>query len=141
MSTVIIIAAIFWLPMGIAASIIFNYEDIKNQKWDNVMPPWAWVVMTLCGAFSLSFVITRARHQYKENSARPIAGSYVKITWLPGYNGKSPNAYIGMTGKVEDLNEDGSFALASEHNVLIIGKRYQYEYLTEQEYLETMRPW
>lgn len=55
-------------------------------------------------------------------------GDKVKITWLPSARNVpygTPNAYIGMEGVVEGLNEDGEFFLNSGRGTLVVGKHYE----------------
>lgn len=67
----------------------------------------------------------------------PIEGHTVKLTWLPSpINTRSrvTNCYIGSKGVAEDVKEDGSFTLKMRTGVLVVGKRYKFDYINSTEY-------
>lgn len=54
-------------------------------------------------------------------------GDIIMITGLPRFCG-APNAYLGCTGKVTDLDKNG-FVLDMGHASLIINDLYKFEYV------------
>ena len=75
----------------------------------------------------LTFMETLAEW-FRPTLRRPKNGDMIEITWLP-----SPvnapfvrSAYIGMSGKVEDMSKDGSFSLVGS-GILLVGTRYAYK--------------
>jgi hypothetical protein len=63
---------------------------------------------------------------YKWRSLLPSNGDKIKITWFPDNRGVT-NAYIGMEGMVEDMNNtEGSFALNCGTSILICNGNFNY---------------
>lgn len=68
--------------------------------------------------------------QMKWKKSLPNNGDKIKLTWLPSCINVpkgTPNPYIGMTGIVTDMNEDGKFSLMCETCWLTnIGPNFNY---------------
>jgi len=60
---------------------------------------------------------------------RPSEGEQIEMTWLPNPRNHPNvvNAYIGMSGKVDGLKDDGSFFLMGETSILVVGTRYKFK--------------
>lgn len=63
---------------------------------------------------------------YKWRQTLPSNGDRIKITWFPDNRGVT-NAYIGMEGIVESMNDiEGNFALNCGTSILVCGGNFNY---------------
>lgn len=57
----------------------------------------------------------------KKYSCQPNIGDKIEITWLPYNNGfPNENCYIGSTGVVDHLYDNGGFVLKTGHSILCV---------------------
>ena len=55
-----------------------------------------------------------------------VLGRSVRVTYLPDHVG-SPNAYIGYKGIIDEIWDDGAFAIKSETSSLVIPSKIKYK--------------
>lgn len=65
------------------------------------------------------------KRQYKHISSLPKNGDKIKIVWFPDNRGVT-NAYIGMSGIVENMKIDGNFCLNCGDCKLICSGDFDY---------------
>ena len=58
----------------------------------------------------------------------PKNGDHIKLTWLPNpiNNPDVKSCYIGCSGIVEDMCENGEFVLNMKSGLLIVSREYDY---------------
>lgn len=68
----------------------------------------------------------------REKKRRIQNGDNVELTWLPDHVcrfGVSPNAYIGMSGVVHELQKNGVFWLRTDTSWLLVNGKYKVKFL------------
>jgi hypothetical protein len=77
--------------------------------------------------FGISFLYQRHKTRFNEWQQTLLNnGDRIRITWFPDNNGVT-NAYIGMEGIVENMNNiEGNFALNCGTSILICHGNFDY---------------